>query len=39
MREHIYRGKRIDNGEWVEGCYAYYKTKPDMKLIGYNVIN
>ncbi|MCL2174442.1 MAG: YopX family protein [Treponema sp.] len=21
MREHIYRGKRIDNGEWVEGDF------------------
>ena len=23
MREHmgLYRGKRVDNGEWVEGCY------------------
>jgi len=21
MREHIYRGKRIDNGKWVEGHY------------------
>jgi hypothetical protein len=21
MREYIFHGKRIDNGEWVEGCY------------------
>lgn len=23
MREHLYRGKRVDNGEWVEGCLVY----------------
>ena len=23
MREHLYRGKRVDNGEWVYGCYVY----------------
>lgn len=22
MREHLYQGKRIDNGEWVEGSYV-----------------
>lgn len=22
MREILFKGKRIDNGEWVEGCYA-----------------
>lgn len=28
MREHmgIFRGKRIDNGEWVEGYYVHYKN-------------
>lgn len=23
MREIIFRGKRVDNGEWVEGCLLY----------------
>ena len=27
MREIFFRGKRIDNGEWVEGCYAECKGK------------
>ena len=28
MREILFRGKRIDNGEWVEGYYVYlYDTK------------
>lgn len=22
MREILFKAKRIDNGEWVEGCYA-----------------
>lgn len=22
-REILFRGKRVDNGEWVEGCYVY----------------
>ena len=25
MREILFRGKRIDNDEWVEGCYLYDK--------------
>lgn len=24
MREILFRGKRIDNGEWVEGHYVRY---------------
>lgn len=27
MREILFKGKRIDNGEWVEGCYAECKGK------------
>jgi uncharacterized phage protein (TIGR01671 family) len=23
-REHLFKGKRIDNGEWAEGCLATY---------------
>lgn len=31
MREILYRGKRLDNGEWVEG---YYLFKEDITLPG-----
>lgn len=31
MREIIFRGKRVDNEEWVEGCYCRAKA---MNLIG-----
>ena len=29
MREIIFRGKRVDNGEWIEGAYMpyYYSTR------------
>lgn len=27
MREIIFRGKRIDNGEWVYGCYVFQNGK------------
>lgn len=27
MRENLFKAKRIDNGEWVEGCYAVHKGK------------
>lgn len=32
MREHIglFRGKRIDNGEWVEGYYGVFKGQHDI---------
>lgn len=29
MREAIFRGKRVDNGEWVEGAYCAYDSKFD----------
>ena len=25
MREILFRGKRIDNGKWIEGCYTFSK--------------
>ncbi len=27
MREHLYRGKRKDNGEWVYGFYIFFKKR------------
>lgn len=33
MREILFRGKRIDNGEWVEGYYyraKYYRTDDEL---------
>ena len=38
MREILFRGKRVDNGEWVEGCYAEFVhgfdgyTKPGIQV-------
>lgn len=34
MREILFKAKRIDNGEWVEGCYAVRKGKI---FIGINI--
>ena len=28
MKEILFRGKRADNGEWVEGFYMYYQVSP-----------
>lgn len=33
MREYLFRGKRLDNGEWVEG-YLFYIEKYNQCLIG-----
>lgn len=32
MREILFRGKRVDNGEWVEGNYEWYH-KPEKYII------
>lgn len=37
MREHLYRGKRVDNGEWVYG-YLVEKTDFDSGLIAQSYI-
>ena len=36
MREFLFRGKRTDNGEWVEGYYTkarYFLNKKEMHII------
>lgn len=35
MREHKFRGKRIDTGEWVCGYYAYNPVLKEHKIITY----
>ena len=33
MREILFRGKRIDNGEWVEGCLIHKKSSVGDKTL------
>ena len=36
MREILFRGKRVDNGEWIEGCFAnaaWYLDDKEMAVI------
>ena len=39
MREILFRGKRVDNGEWVEGFYVFVPEhyKPEMSKKSYIV--
>lgn len=36
MREILFRGKRVDNGEWVEGCFFMRFVRPDVPPLFYN---
>ena len=35
MREILFRGKRLDNGEWVEGFYTCFNNKEHRIYTGY----
>ena len=37
MREILFRGKRKDNGEWVEGCYVYDEYQSWIIEYGENI--
>jgi hypothetical protein len=32
---YLFRGKRIDNGEWVQGCLITDETEDSKRFIGY----
>lgn len=36
MREILFRGKRIDNGEWVEGAYQCRMETYEMAIEAWN---
>lgn len=33
MREYLFRGKRVDNGEWVEGYLGYNKVRKQYYIM------
>lgn len=37
MREILFRGKRVDNGEWVQGFYALVASNKGLKHVIYTV--
>lgn len=39
MREHLYRGKRKDNGEWAEGFYFYQRESATDRRVYFIVTN
>lgn len=39
MREILFRGKRIDNGEWVEGSLLYDADLEQYQICGFNYFN
>ncbi len=35
MREILFKAKRVDNGEWVEGCFTNASTLYDAQIISW----